>query len=660
MLFASGPLQVQATSEQKPKDHVSIVFAFPLRARNRSYCIRMKYFLPTFPIQALLTVSIVATLGSVFEAGAQTPRAVDANTLKAAGTANDPTAGSWLTYGLTQGETRYSPLKQIDTSNVGKLGLSWSYELGAGGGNQEGTPLVWNNTIYGITTWSVVFAVDARSGKQLWRWDPEVNQSTVRGKLCCGMVNRGLALSNGLIFAPINDGRLVALDALAGKVKWEARVAYPQDWYSLTMAPRIAGNKVVVGVAGGDHPIRGFFDAYDITTGKRAWRFYTVPGDPSKGFEDDAQRAAAKTWGGDFWKMGGGGSVWDGMAYDPETNTVYAGTGNAEPWVEKFRGAKGLDNLYTCSIVAVDADTGKLKWHYQTVPNDNWDFDAVGQLMLADLKIKGRTRKVIMQAPKDGIFYVLDRVTGEFISAEPFVQVNWTKGFNEKTGRPIINQEAFYDKTPVQIYPTGGGAHNWAPMSYNPATGLVYLPASFGSYIFLAADQVVAAPYGHTGTAFSFGGKPIVPPIIGPEPLAGQRGVLEAWDPVNQKLVWRTPGGGAAGGGTVTTASNLVLQVIGDGRLLAYTADKGEKLLEIATNRNGAAPPITYMINGKQYVAFMAGAGRLAQTAGPTDAKIDNPPMLFVFEVGGTAALPPPPPPGSNPFGPPPPQEPHK
>jgi quinohemoprotein ethanol dehydrogenase len=615
----------------------------------------MKYLLTTSPIKAFLAVGIVASLTLIPTIAAQQPRAVDANILKAAGTANDPMAGSWLTYGLTQGETRFSPLKQIDTSNVGKLGLSWSYELGAGGGNQEATPLVWNNTIYGITTWSVVFAVDAGNGKPLWRWDPEVNQSTVRGKMCCGVLNRGLALANGLLFAPVNDGRLVALDALTGKVKWEARVAYPQDWYSLTIAPRIAGNKVVVGVAGGDHPTRGFFDSYEIATGKRAWRFYTVPGDPSQGFEDEAQRAAAKTWGGDWWKMGGGGSVWDGMAYDSETNTVYAGTGNAEPWPEKFRGAKGLDNLYTCSIVAVDANTGKLKWHYQTVPNDNWDLDAVGQLMLADLKINGRTRKVIMQAPKNGIFYVLDRVTGEFISAAPFVQVNWTKGFDEKTGRPMINPEAFYDKTPVQIYPTGGGAHNWAPMSYNPGTGLVYLPASQGSYTFVAADKVVAAPYGHTGTSFAMGGKPIVPPIIGPEPLPGQRGVLEAWDPLNQKLVWRTPGGGAMGGGTVTTAGNLVFQVINDGRLLAYSADKGEKLLEIRTNRNGAAAPITYMVDGKQFVAFMAGTGRPAQTVGPTDAKVDNPPMLFVFELGGTAALPPPQAPGPMPLAPAPP-----
>jgi quinohemoprotein ethanol dehydrogenase len=618
--------------------------------------------LTTFTSKTLLTVGM-ATLALISTVGAQ-PRAVDAAALKNAGTANDPLAGSWVTYGLTQGETRYSPLNQINASNVAKLGLSWSVELGAGGGNQEATPLFWNNTLYAVTNYSVVYAVDARSGKQVWRWDPDMNQTAVPAKMCCGIVNRGLAMSNGLVFVPVNDGRLVALDALTGSVKWEARVAYPQDWYSLTMAPRIAGNKVVIGVAGGDHPIRGFFDAYEITTGKRAWRFYTVPGDPSKGFEDDGQRAAAKTWSGEWWKWGGGGSVWDGMAYDPETNLVFAGTGNAEPWPEKFRGSKGLDNLYTCSIVAVDANTGKLKWHYQTTPDDNWDFDSVGQLMLADLKINGRTRKVIMQAPKNGIFYVLDRVTGEYISAAPFVQVNWTKGFDEKTGRAFINQEAFYDnKTPVQIYPTGGGAHNWAPMSYNPATGLVYLPASQGSYMFLAANEVLGFPYGHPGVAFPGPGvKPIVPPIIGPEPLAGQRGVLEAWDPVNQQLVWRTPGGGAAGGGTVTTAGNLVFQVIGNGQLLAYSADKGEKLVEIRTNRNGAAPPITYMLDGKQYVAFLGGTGRRPQPAGPTDAKVDNPPMLFAFEIGGTAALPAPLAAAPNQFAPPPPpaQELHK
>jgi len=605
----------------------------------------------------ILLAGAIATLALVTTIAAQSGRAgvVDASALKNAGTAKDALSGDWLSYGRTQSETRYSPLNQINTSNVSRLGLSWTYVLGAGGGNQEGTPLVWNNTLYGITSWSVVFAVDARNGQELWRWDPEVNQAAVRPKICCGIVNRGLAIYNGMIFAPVIDGRLEALDAATGKPVWEARLAYPQDWYSVTMAPRVANGKVIIGAAGGDHPTRGFFDAYDAATGRRAWRFYTVPGDPSKEYESDAMRAAAKTWGGDFYKMGGGGSVWDGMAYDPEADLIYVGTGNAEPWVQKFRGAKDMDNLYTCSILAVNVSTGLLKWHYQVVPNDNWDFDSVQHLMLADLTINGRQRKVIMQAPKDGFFYVLDRITGEFLSAQPFVQVNWAHGF-DKNGRPQINPEAFYDKDPVTIYPTAGGAHNWAPMSYSPQTGLVYIPATYATWTFQAGDRVIAAQTGHTGLAQSFPQpRPNSMPILGPEPLGNNRGVLEAWDPVNQKLVWRTPGGGGIGGGTVATAGNLVFQVINDGRLLAYSADKGEKLFELQLGRTGMAPPITYQADGKQYVAVMGGLGRPATVVGPTDAKTDGPPLLYVFELDGKAPMPAAVAPPSSPFGAPPP-----
>jgi len=596
----------------------------------------------------------IATLALTTFAAQQPARTVDANVLKNAGTAKDAFPGDWLSYGRSQGETRYSPLKQINASNVSRLGLSWTYVLGAGGGNQEATPLVWNNTIYGITSWSVVFAVDARTGKELWRWDPEVNQAAVRPKICCGIVNRGLAIYDGKIFAPIIDGRLEALDALTGKPIWEARLAYPQDWYSVTMAPRVANGKVLIGAAGGDHPTRGFFDAYDAATGRRAWRFYTVPGNPALPYENEAMRKAAKTWGGDFYKMGGGGAVWDGMAYDPEADLIYVGTGNAEPWVQKFRGAKDMDSLYTCSIVAVQVSTGQLKWHYQSVPNDNWDYDAVQHLMLADLNINGRPRKVLMQAPKNGFFYVLDRITGEFISAKPFTQVNWARGFDEH-GRPLINPEAFYDKDPVTIYPTAGGAHNWSPMSFSPQTGLVYIPTTYASWTFAAGDEVIAQQTGHTGLSRSFPSpRPNSMPMIGPEPLGTNRGVLEAWDPVNQKLVWRTPGGGGIGGGTVATAGNLVFQVINDGRLLAYSADKGDKLFELQLGRTGMAPPITYQVDGKQYVAVMGGLGRPATVVGPNDAKVDAPPLLFVFELDGKAPMPTPatPPP---PFGAPPP-----
>src|SRR5438046_1734204 len=438
----------------------------------------MSRFYRTAAFAALITalglsVVVFAQQARVTNGASNVAANVTNDVLRRAGAANDPLPGEWLSYGRTQGETRYSTLKQIDTSNAKRLGLAWSYVMGAGGGNQEGTPLMWNNTLYGITTWSVVFALDARKGKEVWRWDPEINQTTVRPVICCGIVNRGIALYNGMIIAPANDGRLFGLNATTGKPVWETRVVHPQDLYTLTMAPRVAGGRVIIGASGGDKPTRGQFIAVDAQTGQRSWRFYTVPGDPSKPFENEAMRAAAKTWGGDFYTRGGGGAVWDGFAYDPDANLVYVGTGNAEPWVQKFRGARNLDNLYTCSILAVDLATGKLKWHYQTVPNDNWDFDSVQQLMLLDLMIGGRQRKVIVQASKNGFFHVLDRVTGEFISAAPFVKVTWATGHDEK-GRPIVNPEAYYDNDPtgVEIYPTGGGAHNWSPMSYNPATGL--------------------------------------------------------------------------------------------------------------------------------------------------------------------------------------------
>jgi quinohemoprotein ethanol dehydrogenase len=580
---------------------------------------------------AALTLAGAATIS------AQQPVVVDSAVLKKAGTPADQFPGSWLTYGKSQSETRYSPLKQIDASNVKGLGLAWSYVVGAGGGNQEATPLVWNNTIYGITTWSVVYAVDGRTGKQIWRWDPEVNQTGMRA-MTGNIVNRGIALYNGMIIAPAIDGRLFALDAVTGKPVWETRVEYPQHGYYMTMAPRVAGGKVIIGVSGGDSgETRGFFDAYDAASGRRSWRFYTVPGDPSQPYENESMRAAAKTWGGDFYTKGGGGAVWDGFAYDPDANLVYVGTGNAEPWVQKFRGARNLDNLYTCSILAVDLTTGKLKWHFQTVPNDNWDFDSVQQLMLLDLRIDGRTRKVLTQASKNGFFYAIDRVSGQFISGTPFVKVNWARGVDD-SGRPMVNPEAYYDVEPLAVYPTGGGAHNWAPMSFNPDTGLVYIPASYQSYTYQAADEYKKRTNGDVRTSAE--PRQIKAPAIGPSAPDGVRGGLQAWDPVQHKLVWRGDGGGGIGGGTVTTGGNLVFQTSNDGRFVAYSADKGEKLYELRVGRPGVAPPITYEIDGKQYVAFMAGQGRPAAQVGANDAKVDNAPMLFVFALDGKAELP--------------------
>jgi len=572
----------------------------------------------------------------------------DAALKNAAKSASD---GDWLTYGLTPGETRFSPLKQIDASNVKRLGLVWSYEVGEGGGDQEATPLVWNNTIFGVTNWSIVFAVDARTGQQKWRWDPEVNRKATQDRLCCGVVNRGLALYHNKVYVPVNDGRLVALDAATGKPVWEARVAYPQQDQTLTMAPRVAKGKVIVGAAGGDRPTRGFFAAYDAETGREAWRFYTVPGDPSKGFENSAMRKAAATWDGDWWKLGGGGSVWDGISYDPDSELLYVGTGNAEPWPQALRTkdvSTGHDNLYVASIVAVHVDTGELKWHYQMVPGDEWDFDSVQQMILADLNINGKTRKVIMQANKNGFFYVLDRVTGEFISAQPFSRVTWAKGIDQKTGRPIINTEVKYGKDPVPVSPGGGGAHNWSPMSYNPQTGLVYIP-SRGSDTFNYAvnydfNPQTARGVGLTGLNTNTAGMEKKPtgPAIGPEPLgSGISGTLVAYDPVKQEARWRAPVGNSRYGGTLSTASNLVFQVAPDGRLIAYSADKGEKLAEIATGmRNGMGPPITFAVEGKQFIALMGGSGGTASPGVSDGVTTAVKPRLLVFGLDGTAELP--------------------
>jgi PQQ-dependent dehydrogenase (methanol/ethanol family) len=603
----------------------------------------------------VLSASGLAIAASI-AIGQQPAKSVTDAVLKNAG----KTGTEWLSYGLTPGETRYSPLNLINTTNVNRLGLAWSYDLNSGGGNQEGTPLEFNGVIYGITNWSVVYAVDARTGKERWRYDPEVNQTAVRPKLCCGIVSRGIALYQGKIIAPVLDGRLVALDAETGKWVWESRVALSQENYTVTMAPRIAKGKVIVGVAGGEFPVRGFFSAFDANTGQFAWKFYTVPGDPSKPFENDAMKKAATTWSGEWWKMGGGGSVWDGFAYDPEANLIYVGTGNAGPWTAEARGQKaedGKDNLYAASILAVNPDTGILKWYYQNVPGDEWDYDSVQQLLLADITVKGQPRKVLMQANKDGFYYVIDRVSGKFISGQPFVQVTWAKGLNEATGRPIVNAEAHYGKESIPITPGPGGAHNWSPMSFNPNTGLVYVPSSITGafnfatdpkFVFKAGSQNMGIPpfFGPNGLIIPDKILP-APPAIGPKPLEGQRGALIAWDPVTQAQRWIAPGGGSIGGGTVTTSGNLVFQVTPDGHLMAYTADKGEKLLDVQTGlRGGMGPPITYELDGKQYVTLAGGTGtvRFDPPGGaPAPAK---PSEAAAGDDSPHGPPPPPPPPG--------------
>ncbi|MEO5923206.1 MAG: PQQ-dependent dehydrogenase, methanol/ethanol family [Bryobacteraceae bacterium] len=628
------------------------------------------------PSMLMATLALVA--GSAF-AQAQRPTKVDDVALRNAAQSKGE---EWLSYGFTPQETRYTPLDQINASNVARLGLAWSYEVGVGGGGQEATPLVHNGVIFSITQWSVVFAVDARTGKEKWRWDPEVNQPAVRPKICCGNVQRGIAMYDGKIIAPAIDGRLIALDEVTGKPLWEARVAYPQDNYTITMAPRVAKGKVIIGVSGAEYPVRGFIAAFDVKTGAQAWKFYTVPG---AGDKDPGLIKAAATWPKNI-VGGGGGTVWDAISYDPDLELIYFGTGNAGPWSEDTRMSKGYDLLFAASIVAVDVNTGLYRWHYQNVPGDEWDFDSVQHLLLADVTIKGVKRKVIMQANKNGFLYTLDRANGKFIRGTPFAKVNWALGLDEVTGKPIINPQAKYSETEsVNITPGPGGAHNWSPMSYNPNLGLLFLSAqSGGGFTYAVQPNFQYNPQGQNmGIIFGGGGrgaaaaKPVPGENVSPEIAAARAaaaaaaasappppapaklrealqsigpdfngGFLMAYDPATGTEKWRVPGGSAIGGGTFATASNLVFQATG-GSLYAYSADKGEKLLELKTGIPGQmAPPITYMLDGKQYIAIQVGTGATPPPPGgaapPANPNAPKPvsPRLLVYAIDGTAKLP--------------------
>jgi PQQ-dependent dehydrogenase (methanol/ethanol family) len=538
----------------------------------------------------------------------------------------------WLTNGMNWGEQRFSTMTQINPQNVGKLALAWSYELGQGGGSQQATPLYSNGVLYTVTNWSIVAAVDARTGKEIWRYDPEADRTMTqpgKSRLCCGVNSRGIALYEGKVLVPVIDGRMQALDAATGNLLWSSwAIPEPKEGeispYSITMAARVAKGKVFIGNAGAEFPpFRGYVSAFDVNNGKELWRLYTTPGDPSKGFESKAMEAASKTWTGEWWKMGGGGSMWDGMAYDPDENLLYIGTGNGTVWSSDVRNGgrekTHLDNLYIASILAINADNGQLKWHYQCTPGDEWDYDAIQHLLLADIRINNKNRKVIMQANKNGYFYVIDRTNGEFISASEMSQVSWATGIDPKTGRPDIHPDALYsDEKGVTVYPVQ--MHNTSQMSFNPMTGLIYVPIAVeNTFSFVASKTYTPTPGRQNfglNLAGARGGTPMAsPPPHGPERLNpdGSKvrgGILTAWDPVTQQERWFALGGGQTGGGTLSLASNLVIQTLSSGHMKAFTADKGEQLLDLTLPLTaGTGPPMTYMLDGKQFIAFMAGTG---------------------------------------------------
>ena len=560
-------------------------------------------------------------------------------------------ADEWYTVGRDFREQRYSPLSQINSENISTLGLAWYVDLPREGG-QESTPLVIDGIMYFSTAWSVVYALNAVSGEVIWKFDPEVPRVTqVKG--CCGAVNRGVAYWNDKIFVGAYDGRLIALDAKTGEQVWSRntldgnRFQSASNSYTITGAPRIASNNIVIGNGGGEYGVRGYVSAYDADSGQLSWRFYTVPGDPSKPFEHPALEMAAKTWHGEWWKVGGGGTAWDSMAYDPELNLFYIGVGNSSPWNPNIRSLGKGDNLFVSSIVAVNADTGRYVWHYQTTPGDGWDYTATQHMILADLIIEGRLRKVLMQAPKNGFFYVIDRETGELISAEPYVGITWASHIDKLSGKPVINPNAQYwitGKTSVQI-PSPGGAHNWHPMSYSPQTGLVYLPAAQMPGGYTANDQETYKAFGRN-TGMSYKGR-IIPknPKFMKNIAKNFKGWVLAWDPKTNKEAWRVEQKYPGTSGMLSTAGNLIFHGTLDEKFRALDADNGTTLWETEVQTPVMAAPMSYQLDGVQYVAVLVGrggayiGGRTTGDFGP-GASLINRSRLLVYRLGGGLSLP--------------------
>jgi quinohemoprotein ethanol dehydrogenase len=584
-------------------------------------------------------IAVVAAVALFFagsSAAARQEKHVDTAALLHAASAD-----GWLTYGHDYADTHYSPLSQIDTSNAGKLGLAWYFQTDSDTGTEEATPIVANGTMYVTTAWDLLYALDARTGKLKWSWDPKIGHLNFpRGSagkpdrvrtgpsLCCGPGNRGVAIYNGKVYIGTLDARLVALDAATGKVVWEVRTAGGNTDYSITGAPRVIRGNVVIGNGGGEYNTRGFVTAYNAETGKEAWRFYFVPGEPANPMESKAMAMAAKTWTGNLKDHIGGGNPWNAISYDPKLNLIYVGTGQGGPWVRKYRSPGGGDNLFICSIVALHADTGKFAWYFQETPGDVWDYDSTADIMLADLKIDGKVRQVAMQAPKNGYFYVVDRKTGKFISGAPLEHVTWAKSLDPKTGRPDIDPAAFYDTKDATVWPGPGGGHVWQAMSYSPATGLVYVPGMNPSPFTYVADPNYKYALGEYDFGIVFRRPP--PPKPGqaaPRPPVRQGPVLIAWDPVTETQRWMLPTMG--GGGTVTTAGKILFAASGTGDFEALDAETGKELWKVKLTP-GFGNPVTYSIDGKQYVSVLCGrTGKSRVYTFALDATEPLPPSAF-------------------------------
>lgn len=563
----------------------------------------------------------------------------------------------WMANGRDWRGTYYSPLDRIDASNVTRLGFAWQYVLGTRRGLQA-TPVVVDGTMYFTGNWGRVYALDAASGRQLWTFMPEVDGQYGR-YACCDVVSRGLAVWHGRVYAVATDGWLYALDARDGTVVWRADTFAERGQgkhYTATGAPQIAGRVIVVGNGGADFGVRGYVTAFDVDSGALRWRFFTVPGDPRLGFEHPELEMAAKTWDPNSrWDLGGGGTAWDAMAYDPELDLLYVGTGNGSPYKWRERSPAGGDNLFLASVLAIDPKSGRLAWHFQQVPGENWDYTSTQKMILADLTIDGVPRRTLLHAPKNGFFYVFDRKTGELISADPYTSVNWTTGIDPRTGRPTFDPKSSYDGAQALVAPGMAGGHNWQPMSLSPRTGLVYIPVIDTAQVFI---DISASATRQLDGAFNV--LPVYAPGYKPADLRalvgrllpaleqmnarppGRKdfaGVLRAWDPVRRRIAWEQQTAFLWDGGVMSTAGNLVIQGRSTGELAIHAADTGRLLHLIDVGTSIMAAPMAYEIGKQQYIAVLAGYGGSAMIYDPHTAayKYGNEGRLVAFKLGGGA-----------------------
>ncbi|MDP6917167.1 MAG: PQQ-dependent dehydrogenase, methanol/ethanol family [SAR86 cluster bacterium] len=560
--------------------------------------------------------------------------------------------GNWIAHGRTYEEQRFSPLLKINKESVSDLGLAWYKDMGTNRA-LEATPIVVDGIMFFTSTWSRVYAVEAKTGKTIWKFDPEVPGEWAR-KACCDIVNRGVAVYEGKVFFASLDGRLFSLNAETGEKIWEVDTITDRSRaYTITGAPRAAKGKVFIGNGGAEYGVRGYVTAYDSETGEQVWRFFTVPGDPSLGFEDPAMEMAAKTWKGtDWWEFGGGGTVWNSIVYDPDFNNVYLGVGNGSPWTREIRSPGGGDNLFLASIVAVDADTGKYKWHYQTTPEDNWDYTAVQDMALADMEVDGEQKKVLLQAPKNGFFYVIDRSNGKVLRAHPFAAVTWATHVDLETGRPVENPDVDYSENGSFVLPGPLGAHNWQAMSVDLDSGLVYIPAQENAF-FYAIDE----NYKKTGIYKRNPGRwnmgiemsSLAQNVLANlESMPEPGGFLKAFDPLTGETKWSVPIPHYWNGGVLGTAGGLVFQGDALGMFSAYDKETGERLWEFNTYTSMLAPPISFEIDGEQYVSVLTGSGGGDLFGGEPLPPIEiqasltynNFGRLLVFKLGGKEKLP--------------------